>query len=76
MEKRKDVRLARNSPQKYCADRCVSTGHCDVFEDMLEMDAMEVLKFCKDCVLSEEEEPCDIPEKLFEDDFTNLNLMP
>ena len=25
----------------------------------------EVMKFCKECVLSEDEEPCDIPETVF-----------
>ena len=31
---RKDEKLAKDDPQKYCADRCVSTGNCDVFEDL------------------------------------------
>jgi hypothetical protein len=31
-------------------------------------DAMEVQKFCKECVLSEEEEPCDVPGGFYEDD--------
>lgn len=72
IERRRDARMARKSPERYCADRCVSTGHCDVFEDILEMDAMEVMKFCTDCVLSEEEEPCDIPEKMLDDSFLSL----
>jgi len=76
-EQRRDIRLAKKSPQMYCADRCVSTGHCDVLEDVLEMDAMEVIKFCKDCVLSVEEEPCDIPEKLLDGDYDfGSALMP
>ncbi len=29
---------------------------------------MEVIKFCKECVLSEDEEPCDVPANLFDDD--------
>jgi hypothetical protein len=33
-QRRKDERLARKSPEQYCADRCVSTGHCDVYEDL------------------------------------------
>lgn len=28
----------------------------------------EVVKFCKECVLSEDEEPCDVPANLFDDD--------
>ena len=30
---RKDVKMAKTDPGKYCADRCVSTGNCDVYED-------------------------------------------
>lgn len=66
--RRKDEKMAEDDPMRYCADRCVTTGNCDVFEDMFEMDPMEVVKFCKECVLSEEEEPCDVPVNLFEDD--------
>ena len=34
------------------------------------MDPREVVEFCSECVLSEDEEPCDIPESAFsvEDD--------
>jgi hypothetical protein len=28
----------------------------------------EVIKFCTDCVLSEEEEPCDVPSTIFRDE--------
>jgi len=66
--RRKDKRMAENDPMRYCADRCVATGNCDVFEDMFEMGPDEVIKFCKECVLSEDEEPCDIPETIFRDD--------
>ena len=31
---KKDVQLAKNNPQSYCADRCITTGHCDVYEDL------------------------------------------
>ena len=30
--RRKDERMAKDDPMRYCADRCVTTGHCDVFE--------------------------------------------
>jgi len=30
----KDVKMAKEQPEKYCADRCVTTGNCDVFEDL------------------------------------------
>ncbi len=35
--RRKDEKMAENDPMRYCADRCVATGNCDVFEDMFEM---------------------------------------
>eukprot|EP00558_Chaetoceros_sp_UNC1202_P007175 CAMPEP_0197246624 /NCGR_PEP_ID=MMETSP1429-20130617/18391_1 /TAXON_ID=49237 /ORGANISM="Chaetoceros sp., Strain UNC1202" /LENGTH=170 /DNA_ID=CAMNT_0042707329 /DNA_START=70 /DNA_END=582 /DNA_ORIENTATION=+ len=76
IQHRKDIRLVQRNPQKYCADRCVSTGHCDILEDMFEMDPREVIKFCTDCVLSDEEEPCDIPETLLSGDFPDLSLRP
>ena len=62
----KDNKMALNNPQQYCADRCVSTGNCDVFEDMYHLSATEVLEFCTECVLSEEEEPCDVPDAMFD----------
>jgi hypothetical protein len=58
--------MAREDPARYCADRCVSTGNCQVWEDMFELSAKEVMAFCEGCVLSEDEEPCDIPEKFIE----------
>jgi len=33
-ERVKDKRLASNDPERYCADRCLSTGNCDVYEDL------------------------------------------
>ena len=30
--RRKDERMAEDDPMRYCADRCVTTGNCDVFE--------------------------------------------
>ena len=66
IQMRKDKRLARDDPMRYCADRCVATGNCQVWEDMFDMAADEVQQFCLGCVLSEEEEPCDVPEKFIE----------
>ena len=63
---RKDRRMARDDPSRYCADRCVATGNCQVWEDMFEMSAKEVQIFCKEFVLSEDEEPCDVPDKFIE----------
>jgi hypothetical protein len=34
----------------------------------LELSAREVLEFCSDCVLSEDDEPCVIPEAFFKED--------
>ena len=65
----KDKKLARSDPQKYCADRCVATGNCDVYEDIFELSAEEVLSFCNDCVLNEGEDPdaeCTIPDAFYE----------
>lgn len=68
VQRRKDEKMANDDPMRYCADRCVSTGNCDVFEDMFDMDPREVIKFCKECVLSEDEEPCDVPDAFLDDD--------
>ena len=65
-QKRKDRRLAQNDPQAYCADRCIATGNCEVFEDIFDFTPSEVIKFCEECVLSEEDDPCDVPDALFE----------
>eukprot|EP00529_Nitzschia_sp_RCC80_P030181 CAMPEP_0113464698 /NCGR_PEP_ID=MMETSP0014_2-20120614/13338_1 /TAXON_ID=2857 /ORGANISM="Nitzschia sp." /LENGTH=321 /DNA_ID=CAMNT_0000356793 /DNA_START=198 /DNA_END=1163 /DNA_ORIENTATION=- /assembly_acc=CAM_ASM_000159 len=62
----KDVLLASKSPEQYCADRCVATGHCDVYEDMYEMSPQQVIEFCTECVLSEDEDAeCDLPAAFF-----------
>ena len=55
---RRDVRLASKDPSAYCADRCVTTGNCDVFEDMFSLSPQEVMEFCTECVLSDDEEVC------------------
>ena len=65
---RKDTFMAENNPQQYCADRCIATGNCDVYEDIFRLSPMEVRAFCEECVLSEGEEPCDVPAAFFEDD--------
>jgi hypothetical protein len=67
IQMRKDKRMYREDPARYCADRCVATGHCQVIEDIFDMDAMEVQKFCLECVLSDGEEPCELPDKFLED---------
>jgi hypothetical protein len=96
----RDVRMAKEDPQRYCADRCITTGNCDVYEDLyvlptigwlgvragrsrfqfvcshthafvsacsFHMSAQQVIEFCNDCVISDGEEPCDIPEAFYDD---------
>eukprot|EP00526_Cylindrotheca_closterium_P023168 CAMPEP_0113638978 /NCGR_PEP_ID=MMETSP0017_2-20120614/20435_1 /TAXON_ID=2856 /ORGANISM="Cylindrotheca closterium" /LENGTH=162 /DNA_ID=CAMNT_0000550143 /DNA_START=29 /DNA_END=517 /DNA_ORIENTATION=- /assembly_acc=CAM_ASM_000147 len=65
-QQRKDRLMAEKDPAKYCADRCITTGHCDVYEDFFELSPEQVIEFCVDCVLSEEEEPCDIPDGFYD----------
>jgi hypothetical protein len=92
----RDVRMAQDDPQRYCADRCISTGNCDVYEDLyvpeshpllrlglgrscltlllslrgcsFHMSAQQVIEFCNDCVISDGEEPCSIPEAFYGED--------
>ena len=68
----KDKRLARKDPSAYCADRCIATGNCDVLEDVFQLSPAEVVAFCHDCVLSDGEEPCDIPPQMLEEGFAKL----
>jgi hypothetical protein len=63
---RKDKILAMNDPMRYCADRCVSTGSCEVFEDIFDFSPQQVMTFCTDCVLSNGEEPCELPDSFFD----------
>ena len=72
IQMRKDRRMAREDPARYCADRCVATGNCQIWEDTFDMSAEEVQKFCKECVLSDEEEPCDVPQKFIDNAGKNL----
>jgi hypothetical protein len=67
---RKDQRMATHEPARYCADRCISTGNCDVFEDFFHFSPTQVMQFCDECVLSDGEEPCDLP-----DDFYDLGSL-
>jgi hypothetical protein len=63
----KDKRLAFKDPEKYCADRCIATGNCDIYEDFYHMTPEQVIEFCTDCVLSEDEDSeCPIPEGFYD----------
>ncbi|KAL7565838.1 hypothetical protein ACA910_007398 [Epithemia clementina (nom. ined.)] len=67
---KRDQLLASQHPEQYCADRCISTGHCSVYEHVFDFTPEQVLQFCHDCVLSDGEEPCDLPPSFFEDLMT------
>ena len=71
-EKLRDKRMAEKSPQQYCADRCIATGNCDVYEDIFNFSPEEVIEFCNDCVLVDEEDPeheeCEIPDTFYDID--------
>mmetsp|Transcript_38639 Transcript_38639/g.83950 ORF Transcript_38639/g.83950 Transcript_38639/m.83950 type:complete len:212 (-) Transcript_38639:155-790(-) len=71
---KRDQRMAEKDPQKYCADRCVATGNCEVYEDMFEMSPAQVMEFCNDCVLAEDDDAeCPIPDSMYgEDDVSDL----
>ena len=73
---RKDKLLADKDPEKYCADRCIATGNCEVFEDFFELSPKQVVKFCEECVLSDEEESCDLPESVLDKYITGGSLRP
>jgi hypothetical protein len=66
IQKRKDKRLAIKNPERYCADRCMTTGSCEIFEEMFDMSPQQVMEFCEECVLSEDEDPCAVPPKFLE----------
>jgi len=53
-EHKRDERMAFLKPEKYCADRCLATGNCDIFEDFYELGPEDVLRFCEECVLFDE----------------------
>jgi len=72
----KDRRLAHKDPAAYCADRCIATGNCDVFEDFFHLSPSDVMAFCTDCVMSDSEEPCDVPDYLWDDTFNSGKLAP
>lgn len=74
-EHNRDKRMAFLKPEKYCADRCVATGNCDILEDFYELGPEDVLKFCEECVLNFDDETvsdensssgCEIPDAFYE----------
>lgn len=67
-EHKRDERMAFLKPDKYCADRCLATGNCDILEDFYELGPEDVLKFCEECVLNFDMESvgCEVPEAFYE----------
>jgi len=69
-EHKRDERMAFTKPEKYCADRCVATGNCDILEDFYELTPESVIQFCEECVLNfdveEGEDDCEVPEAFYE----------
>lgn len=76
-QKLKDKKLALRDPQRYCKDRCITTGNCDIYEDFFDFSPQEVIEFCNECVLSEDNETCDIPDAFYDNDnFDESTLKP
>mmetsp|Transcript_159 Transcript_159/g.359 ORF Transcript_159/g.359 Transcript_159/m.359 type:complete len:222 (-) Transcript_159:355-1020(-) len=68
-EHKRDERMAFLKPEKYCADRCLATGNCDILEDFYELGPEDVVKFCEECVLGGDSDVslgCDVPEAFYE----------
>ena len=74
MQLRRDKKLAEKNPQQYCADRCVATGNCDVYEDIFEMSPTQVMEFCNDCVLAEDEDAECPVDMLYDDEDDTSDL--
>lgn len=66
----RDKKMASKDPMRYCADRCIATGNCDVYEDVFDYSPEEVIAFCNDCVLVDEIDPeheeCSIPDAFYD----------
>merc|ERR1712205_271942 len=54
---------------KWCLERCISLGHCEVFEDLAKMSTSQVQDFCKACVIGEVQgaDECDVQWMFAED---------
>jgi hypothetical protein len=50
----RDQKMASEDPKKYCADRCLATGFCEVLEDFYDMTTSQVQNFCEACAGSDE----------------------
>mmetsp|Transcript_22369 Transcript_22369/g.64208 ORF Transcript_22369/g.64208 Transcript_22369/m.64208 type:complete len:207 (-) Transcript_22369:208-828(-) len=74
MQLRRDKKLAQKDPQQYCADRCVATGNCEVYEDIYHMSPTQVMEFCTDCVLADDEDAECPVDMLYDDDDDTSDL--
>jgi len=77
-EHNRDERMAFTKPEKYCADRCVATGNCDILEDFYELTPESVIQFCEECVLNFDVEEgadndCTVPEAFYEKEPPNFD---
>merc|ERR1712150_175681 len=50
----RDEKLVADDTRRFCIDRCLATGYCDVLEDFLEMTTSQVRKFCESCSSGDE----------------------
>ena len=74
MQLRRDKKMAEKNPQQYCADRCVATGNCEVYEDIYHMTPSQVMEFCNDCVLAEDEDAECPVDMLYDDEDDTSDL--
>jgi hypothetical protein len=71
-EHKRDERMAFTKPERYCADRCVATGNCDIYQDFYELSPQDVVTFCEECVLNDDEDDmadgagCDVPSAFYD----------
>ena len=65
LEKKKAI----EDTSKWCLERCISLGHCEVFEDLAKMSTSQVQDFCKACVIGEVQgaDECDVQWMFAED---------
>jgi len=74
MQLRRDKKLAAKDPQQYCADRCVATGNCEVYEDIYHMSPSRVMEFCTGCVLAEDDDAECPVDMLYDDEDDTSDL--
>uniref|UniRef100_A0A7S1G0I8 Apple domain-containing protein n=2 Tax=Corethron hystrix TaxID=216773 RepID=A0A7S1G0I8_9STRA len=72
----RDTKLAMKDMSRYCRDRCLATGFCDVFEEAYDYSQEEARAFCTECVVAVDEDGdehlCDLPEGSIEQYYEDL----